>query len=97
MSLVQHHKVIKAPIATEKTMAMEADNVYTFKVASDANKTAIKNAVAAIFNVKVIDVKTVKVRGKAKRFRNKPGMTKGWKKAMVKLAENNTIDLAGLA
>lgn len=81
------------PIVTEKTSAMMQDNKYTFQVPLNANKTEIRQAVEKIYNVKVVNVYTVRVSGKTKRMGRYEGKTSDYKKAIVKLAEGNTITL----
>ena len=89
----QHYDVIRKPIITEKaTMASEA-NAVVFEVAMDSTKPLIKEAVEAVFNVKVKAVNTVITKGKHKRFRGRPGVRKDVKKAYVTLEEGNTIDV----
>ncbi|MDD3396109.1 MAG: 50S ribosomal protein L23 [Acidaminococcaceae bacterium] len=85
--------ILLKPIVTEKTSAMMQDNKYTFKVALGANKTEIRQAVEAIFNVKVVNVNTIRVFGKTKRMGKSEGKRSDYKKAIVKLAEGNTIPL----
>jgi len=93
MSEAKHYDVIRKPIITEKaTMASEAGAVV-FEVAIDANKPAIKEAVEALFGVKVKAVNTTITKGKVKRFRGRLGKRKDIKKAYVTLAEGNTIDV----
>ena len=86
--------IVIAPIITEKSMSVIADKKYTFKVATDANKVEIKNAVEKIFSgVKVEKVTTISVKGKEKRMGYNYGKTAAWKKAIVKLApESKTIE-----
>ncbi len=89
-----YRDIIKAPVITEKSASLAQNaNTYIFKVDAKANKTAIKQAVEHIFNVKVENVNTINVRGKAKRVGRYRGTTAKYKKAMVKLAEGSTIDL----
>ena len=83
--------VLIRPLVTEKTSGMMQDNKYTFEVALKATKTEIRQAVETIFKVKVIDVKTIRVGGKVKRMGVSVGRTSDYKKAIVKLAEGNTI------
>ena len=83
--------VLIRPLVTEKTSGMMQDNKYTFEVALKATKTEIRQAVETIFEVKVIDVKTIRVGGKVKRMGASVGRTSDYKKAIVKLAEGNTI------
>ncbi|MEL6206008.1 MAG: 50S ribosomal protein L23 [Pseudomonadota bacterium] len=89
----EHYDVIRKPVITEKaTMASEA-NAVVFEVAPEANKPQIKEAVEALFGVKVKAVNTVVTKGKAKRFRGIKGTRKDVKKAYVTLEEGNTIDV----
>ncbi len=89
----EHYDVIKKPIITEKaTMASEA-NAVVFQVAMDATKPMIKEAVEAVFNVKVKAVNTTITKGKAKKFRGRPGVRSDRKKAYVTLEDGNTIDV----
>jgi large subunit ribosomal protein L23 len=91
--LKEAHQIIIRPVVTEKAYNMQADNTYTFEVAPSANKAEIKDAVEALFDVKVMDVRTIPKRGKLRRRRFKAGRTRRWKKAMVKLAPENTLDI----
>ncbi|MBB5517105.1 large subunit ribosomal protein L23 [Rubricella aquisinus] len=87
------YDVIRKPLITEKsTLASEA-NAVVFEVAIDANKPTIKEAVEALFNVKVKAVNTTVTKGKVKRFRGRPGRRKDVKKAYVTLEEGNMIDV----
>ena len=87
----EHYDVIRKPIITEKaTLASEA-NAVVFEVAIDANKPQIKEAVEALFSVKVKAVNTVVTKGKVKRFRGTLGTRKDVKKAYVTLEEGNSI------
>lgn len=89
----EHYEVIRKPIITEKaTMASEA-NAVVFQVAMDATKPQIKEAVEAVFGVKVKAVNTTITKGKAKRFRGRPGVRSDKKKAYVTLEDGNTIDV----
>lgn len=85
--------IIIRPIVTEKTSDMMKDNKYAFQVAMGANKTEIRQAIEAIFNVKVVNVNTIRVLGKTKRMGKYEGKRSDYKKAIVKLAEGNTIPL----
>lgn len=94
MSKVKHYDVIRAPVVTEKsTMASEHGQVI-FDVAMDATKTEIKEAVEKLFSVKVKAVNTHVRKGKVKRFRGTIGHQSDVKKAIVTLAEGNSIDIA---
>ena len=90
----EHYDVIRKPIITEKaTMAGELSNAVTFEVAKSASKPQIKDAVEALFNVKVKAVNTVLTKGKTKRFRGRPGVRSDVKKAYVMLEAGNSIDV----
>ncbi len=90
-----HHDVIIAPIVSEKSYALSEAGVYTFKVATDATKPQIHDAVEAIFNVKVAKVNTLNRKGKRKRNRRTYtfGSRPDTKRAIVTLAPGQTIDL----
>ena len=93
-SKTEYYDVIRKPIVTEKaTMASEAGAVV-FEVSMDSNKPLIKEAVEALFNVKVKAVNTAVVKGKTKRFKGQLGRRKNTKKAYVMLEEGNTIDVS---
>ena len=86
-------KVLKAPHISEKaTNNAEKGNTIVFKVALDANKVEIANAVEALFEVKVDSVRTVVVKGKTKRHGAKSGRRSDWKKAYVTLQEGQSLD-----
>ena len=85
--------ILIRPIITEKTSQMMQENKYTFQVPLDANKVEIRQAVEAIFNVKVLNVNTIRVMGKTKRMGKYVGKRSDYKTAIVKLAEGNTIPL----
>lgn len=83
--------IVIAPIITEKSMAAIADKKYTFKVASDANKIEIKEAVEQLFGdgIQVAKVNTISVRGRNRRMGRYTGTTPAWKKAIVTLTEKS--------
>ena len=83
--------IIYAPIITEKSAMMANENKYTFKVDPRANKTEIKQAIESIFKVKVVNITTSNSHPKKKRVGKYTGYTDKYKKAIVKLAEGNTI------
>ncbi|MBR4672389.1 MAG: 50S ribosomal protein L23 [Bacilli bacterium] len=87
-------EIIKAPVITEKgsTLAQE-EGKYLFKVDPKATKSEIKDAVEKIFKVKVERITTINVKPKKRRVGRYAGMTNKYKKAIVKLAEGQTIDL----
>ncbi len=84
------YDIILQPVITEQSMEGVELKKYVFKVARDANKIEIKNAVEQIFGVEVVKVTTTTVHGKKKRTGSYPeGTTAAWKKAVVKLSENS--------
>lgn len=89
------YQIIENILLTEKgTVLMEAHNQYVFRVRPEANKQEIKRAVQSLFKVDVTDVRTMNFKGKKKRERRPNyGLTPSWKKAVVTLADGNTIDL----
>jgi large subunit ribosomal protein L23 len=89
-------QVILRPIITERSFDLINDNRYTFEVAKQANKIEIGQAVEAIFDVRVLKVNTISVSGKPKRVRYAKGYTRSWKKAIVTLAEGDTIEAFGV-
>ena len=86
-------QVIIEPVVSEKSYALMADGKYTFRVDDRARKTEIRKAVETIFNVGVVEVRTIKVRSKPKRRGVHQGRTRSWKKAIVKLAPGDRIEL----
>ncbi len=87
-------EVIIRPIITERSFdAIEDENRYTFEVEKSANKIEIAKAIQQIFGVTVIKVNTVNMKSKPKRVRYNLGNTRTWKKAIVKLADGDSIDL----
>ena len=88
-----YRDIIKAPIITEKASTLKENNVYTFSVDVKANKTQIKQAIEAIFNVKVESVNTINVHPRKKRVGRYSGYTNKVKKAIVKLKEGSSIEL----
>jgi large subunit ribosomal protein L23 len=85
--------VILAPIVSEKSYSLIDNNAYTFLVHPDANKTEIRQAVEAIWEVKVVSVNTLNRKGKTKRFRFTQGRRADTKRAVVKLAEGDKIEI----
>ena len=86
-------KVLLGPLMSEKsTMAADNARQFTFKVALDATKPEIAGAVEMLFDVNVVKVQTIKVKGKSKHFGQIQGRRKDWKKAIVRLAEGQDID-----
>ncbi len=95
MTNLNLYDVIRSPIITEKSTAMSEERKYTFEVMKAANKAIVKKAVEVIFDVKVQKVNMLNVKGKVKRFKGRLGRTSDFKKAIVTLEQNQTIDLAG--
>ena len=91
------YQIIKRPHISEKSALLgDAANQAVFQVATDANKSEIKQAVEQLFNVKVADVRTVNMKGKSKRMGMRRGRRSDWKKAYVSLEQGHEIDLASL-
>jgi large subunit ribosomal protein L23 len=89
----RHFDVIVAPHITEKSTMLSEQNAVVFKVAKDASKPEIKAAVEALFNVKVTGVNTMVTKGKTKRWKGQAYQRSDAKKAIVTLAEGETIDI----
>lgn len=93
MNRLAMYDVILAPVVTEKSNRVSEHNQVVFKVRMDATKPEIKAAVEGLFNVKVKAVNTLVQKGKAKRFRGRVGYRSDAKKAIVTLAEGQSIDV----
>ena len=93
LSNERKYQVLLAPVITEKATMGSEHNQVTFKVAPDATKPEIKAAVEGLFDVKVLGVNTLNTKGKVKRFRGRLGQRSGYKKAVVRLAEGQSIDV----
>jgi large subunit ribosomal protein L23 len=93
MSALKHYDTILAPVITEKSTMLSEHNKVVFRVPLDATKTQVKEAVEALFKVKVAAVNTIRVKGKTKRFRGLEGKRSDRKKAIVTLAEGHSIDV----
>ena len=92
------YSIIRAPRVSEKTARLqEVSNQYVFEVATDATKADIKVAVEKLFEVKVEAVNVVNVKGKNKSFRNRNGRRGDWRKAYVRLADGQSIDVTAKA
>ncbi len=94
MTDLRHYDVIVSPVITEKSTFASENNQVVFNVAPAATKTDIKAAIEALFNVKVTAVNTMVRKGKVKRFRGRPGRQSDVKKAVVTLAEGQSIDVS---
>jgi large subunit ribosomal protein L23 len=90
---VRHYDTILAPVITEKATLLSEQNKVVFQVAADASKDEIAAAVEALFKVNVTKVNTLNVKGKTKRFRGREGRRSDVKKAVVTLAEGQSIDI----
>ncbi len=90
----EHYDVIRKPIITEKATMASEHGAVVFQVAMDSTKPMIKEAVEAVFGVKVKAVNTTIIKGKDKKFRGRPGSRSDKKKAYVTLEEGNTIDVS---
>ena len=90
---VRHYDIVLAPHITEKSTMLSESNAVVFKVANDATKPEIKAAVEALFGVTVTQVNTIVSKGKTKRWKGKPYQRSDVKKAIVRLAEGQSIDI----
>ena len=89
----RHYDVILAPHITEKSTLASEHNAVVFKVANDASKPQIRDAVEALFDVKVAGVNTIVTKGKTKRWKGKPYKRTDVKKAIVTLKDGDSIDV----
>jgi len=89
----RHYDIVLAPHITEKSTMLSDNNAVVFKVAGTASKPEIKAAVEALFNVSVTGVNTMNVKGKTKRWKGRPYTRSDVKKAVVTLADGQTIDI----
>nr|WP_220486334.1 MULTISPECIES: 50S ribosomal protein L23 [unclassified Tessaracoccus] len=93
MKIRDHRDVILRPVVSEKSYNLLDDGKYTFVVSPDANKTEIKIAIEAIFGVKVVSVNTLNRQGKRRRTRYGTGKLADTKRAIVTVAEGQSIDI----
>lgn len=93
LSREEMYRIIRAPVITEKATAVSEHNQVVFRVALEATKREVKAAVEGLFQVKVNAVNTIRVEGKTKRVRGRPGRRSDYKKAIVTLAEGSRIDV----
>ena len=89
----RHYDTIIAPVITEKSTLLSEQNKVVFRVAENATKDEIASAVEELFKVRVVKVNTLNVKGKTKRFRGIMGRRSDVKKAIVTLAEGQSIDI----
>jgi large subunit ribosomal protein L23 len=93
MTAVKHYDTIIAPVITEKSTLLSEQNKVVFRVPLTATKADVKAAVEALFKVKVLGVNTIRQKGKVKNFRGVAGRRADQKKAIVTLAEGQSIDV----
>ncbi len=94
---MDHSQVLIKPVVSEKSYVLSAVNKYTFRVHPDAHKTQIRQAVEALFDVHVVDVRTMSVKSKPKRRGVTRGRTRTWKKAIVQIRPGESMPVfAGL-
>ena len=89
----RHYDVVVAPVITEKSTLLSENNAVVFKVANDATKPEIKAAVEALWGVNVKSVNTLVAKGKTKKWKGKPYTRSDVKKAIVRLADGQSIDI----
>ena len=90
---MQVFDILRRPVITEKSTILQEEGRYTFEVALNATKHQIKEAVEEAFNVRVLQVNTMHVRGKRKRFGPRIAQGRSWKKAIVLLSPGDTITI----
>ena len=93
MPAARHYDTIVSPVITEKATMLSEQNKVVFRVAKDATKPQIAEAIESLFKVSVVKVNTLNVKGKTKRFRGREGRRSDVKKAIVTLAEGQSIDI----
>jgi large subunit ribosomal protein L23 len=94
--MLSSHEIIRRPVITEKNTLLNTQGKYIFEVAEAANKLDVKRAVEDVFNVRVVKVNIINVKGKLRRSpgrRRTEGYTRPWKKAIVTLAPGDRIEL----
>ena len=87
------YEILRSPVITEKATLGSEHNQVTFQVSLEATKPEIKKAVESLFEVRVKQVNTIRMDGKVKRFKGHLGRRAKWKKAIVSLADGETIDM----
>ncbi len=93
LTQAEMYAIVRSPVITEKATQMSAHRQVAFRVPLSATKPEIKAAIEGLFKVKVMAVNTLRQEGKIKVFRGRPGRRSDYKKAMVTLAEGQTIDV----
>jgi large subunit ribosomal protein L23 len=86
-------QVIIRPVVSEKSYALAAAGRYTFRIHADAHKTQVRQAIESLFDVHVVEVRTISVKSKPKRRGRSTGRTRQWKKAMVQVREGEQIPI----
>ncbi len=91
---MEPYRVVRRPHVSEKTTDLiQNHNTYVFEVDQEATKTDVRDAISRIWNVRVESIRIINVRARARRMGRLTGFTRGWKKAIVKLAEGDGIDV----
>jgi len=90
---MDHSQVIVRPVVSEKSYVLAETGKYTFRVHPDAHKTQIRQAVEALFDVHVVEVRTISVKSKPKQRGVTRGRTRTWKKAIVQVRAGETIQI----
>ena len=90
---MDHSQVIIRPVVSEKSYVLAAADKYTFRVHPNAHKTQIRQAIESLFDVNVVDVRTMSVKSKPKRRGVSAGRTRAWKKAIVQVAPGQSIPI----
>ena len=90
---MDHSQVIIRPVVSEKSYVLASAGKYTFRVHDDAHKTQIRQAVESLFEVKVVEVRTMSVKSKPKRRGFTAGRSRSWKKAVVQVRAGDTIPI----
>ena len=90
---MDHSQIIIRPVVSEKSYVLAAAGKYTFRVHPDAHKTQIRQAIESLFDVTVLEVRTMSVKSKPKRRGAIQGRTRSWKKAMVQIGPGESIPI----
>src|SRR5580698_1678808 len=90
---MDHSHVIIRPVVSEKSYVLSAASRYTFRIHPDAHKTQVRQAVEALFDVHVVEVRTSSVKSKPKRRGTTSGRTRSWKKAVVQVRDGESIPI----
>ena len=93
VSAERMYEIVRSPVITEKATMVSEHNQVVFRVPVDATKPEIRAAVEGLFKVKVVGVNTLLQKGKTKRWKGRPGRRNDVKKALIRLADGDTIDI----